>query len=685
MRWLLTALLFSSYISVAIAAKKASTDLVWPKEFSFENKQAITMFQPQVDSLQEGMVTATSAFRFSRDKKEYFGSFRIQGKALINKETNVVTLSNIKISNVQLPAGKFDVQELQRQIEEIFAGKQYQVSYQSLIKNRDVQVSEGDRPAPDIKNVVPNFIYITRPGILVMVSGDPVWGESKGAKEVKRVINTSALIMHEDKKEYYIWGIGRWFSAPELMGPYKVAKAPGSKFVIIKDDLVKNKKIDPMDGKTSDGKSIYAPSVIPDIYISTKPAELLQSEGEPKFQAVQKTGLLYMANSPNSIFLDSNTQDYFVLVTGRWFTAKNLKSGPWSYVSGRDLPKDFAKIPTTSPVAEVLVSVPGSPQSKEAQIVSKIPQMAEVKKDLKPKNIECDGAQKWAAIAGTNLKFAENCNTPIIQVTEKQFYAVQDGVWFTSSSGAGPWSVAVVVPDDIYKMPSSSPIYYVTYVHIYGVSDDSVTVGYTPGYHGTFVSADGTIVYGTGYVYPSYISESAWYPAPATYGFGVGYGWGYSDGFYMGYSMGSIMYPWGWGSCCWGGIYVNISVTNVYHNWGTHTVVTGSGGRGFNVNTVGNTKFVRGHGSNEIYAGHDGQVYRRNPDGQWQQYQGPGAWEDVNRGNTGQLENLHQTRSAEPVRQPSSMAERPAASQPDRLRGGGARASGGFRGGGGRR
>lgn len=682
----------SLFLTITCWAAKPSANLVWPKEFTLENKKNITMFQPQVESLSDGVITANVAFKFTQNKKDFYGSFKLQGKALINKEKDLVTLSDMKVAFLNVPVGQplgqVDTVDLQNQIQKLFERKQYDLSYQSLIRNYQVQVSETNKTKPDFKNDVPQFIYTTKPAILVMISGEPVWGDSKGASEVKRVLNTSALILHEDKKNYFIFALGKWFSSSELAGTYNVAKEPSSKYVMIKDSLVKEKKIDPMSGKTASGGSIYPPGVTPTIYISTKPAELLQSEGEPQYQAISRTSLLYMSNSPNSIFIDSKTQNYFVLVTGRWFSTKNLKEGPWTYIDGKKLPKDFAKIPANSPVAEALVSVPGTPQAKQAEIVSNIPQMAQVPKTLKPKDIECDGAVKWDAIPSSTLKYSENCNTPIIEVTDKQFYAVQDGVWFTSTTEKGPWNVAVVVPDSIYKIPSSVPVYYVTYVHVYNSSNDYVTVGYTPGYHGTFVSADGTIVYGTGYVYPAYISTTAWYPPPATYGFGVGYGWGYSDGFFMGFAMGAMMAPWGWGSCCWGGTYVNVHVTNVYHNWGTHTIVTGPGGAGFNVNSIGNTQFARAHGGSEIYADHNGQIYRRNPGGQWQQYQGPGTWDNINKKDTGSLENMHQSRNVQPARQNVNMPERfqTGSATPTQLRGGGMRAyGGGFHGGGFRR
>ena len=51
-----------------------------------------------------------------------------------------------------------------------------------------------------------------------------------------------------------------------------------------------------------------------------------------------------MTNTTGDILFDLNDQDYYVSLTGRWFRAKSLE-GPWTFVDGDRLPKDFAKIP----------------------------------------------------------------------------------------------------------------------------------------------------------------------------------------------------------------------------------------------------------------------------------------------------------------------------------------------------
>jgi hypothetical protein len=171
---------------------------------------------------------------------------------------------------------------------------------------------------------------------------------------------------------------------------------------------------------------------------------------------------------------------------------------------------------------------------------------------------------------------------------------------------------------------------------VYSSTPTTVFVGYTPGYYGTVMTTDGTVVYGTGYVYPVYVG-AVWYPPPPTYGWGVGF----ATGIFFGFAISG-----GWHSpCCWGGgggVYINhrntnININNSYNRWGGKTSnVSGPGGRDLTRTQVGNTTLAKGSGSNNVYAGRDGQVYR-NDGGNWQKYEGgagkgqQGNWSDVQR------------------------------------------------------
>ena len=349
-------------------------------------------------------------------------------------------------------------------------------------------------------------------------------------------------------------------AAKDLEGPWKSEKKESKDLQKAVADAKASGQVDLLPGgNPNDAKTL--PSLKqqgrePRIVFATTPTELIVTEGEPAFVPIAGTGLLYAKNTTGNLFRDTADQKLYVLVSGRWFRAAT-QDGPWEYVANDALPAGFAKIPDDSEKENVKAAVAGTPQAKESLISNLIPQTADVKiADAKMDPPKYDGEPKLVPIEGTPLHYAANTATPVIQVSPTSYYAVDNAVWFTSASATGPWAVATSVPPVIYTIPPTSPLYYVTFVRIYEATPTTVSVGYTPGYYGTCVS-HGTVVYGTGYPYTSYVGTTAWYGAPMTYGSGVGItytpwtGWTY--GFGMGWSWGSVTVGWGWGAYPWWG------------------------------------------------------------------------------------------------------------------------------------
>ena len=283
--------------------------------------------------------------------------------------------------------------------------------------------------------------------------------------------------------------------------------------------------------------------------------------GAPNYVPLDGTQLLYAENTTGRVFKSIGDNHTYLLISGRWYRAPSTE-GPWTYVPGKELPADFAKIPDSSPMENVKASVPGTAQAQEAAIANSIPQTATVKRagttmDPAP---TIDGAPEYRPIEGTALQYVLNASVPIIEASPTAFYSVQNGVWFVASSVNGPWAVAASVPAEIYSIPPSSPLYYVTFVQVYDATPDVVNVGYTPGYYGAVLDPDGVVVYGTGYYYTPWIGTD-WFGFPCTYGFGAGvrwtpwtgWGFGYGFGWSWGLGVGMAWGGWGWGPHPWWG------------------------------------------------------------------------------------------------------------------------------------
>ena len=139
-----------------------------------------------------------------------------------------------------------------------------------------------------------------------------------------------------------------------------------------------------------DSTSASQQNDVSDIIVSTKPAELIQSNGQPNFAPIDGTNLSYLNNSSNDIFLDNSSKQYYVLLSGRWYTSAVL-DGRWQYVASSTHCQTSRKIPEGSPKDNVLASIAGADPYREAVMDAQIPQTAKVDRKTATANVTYDG------------------------------------------------------------------------------------------------------------------------------------------------------------------------------------------------------------------------------------------------------------------------------------------------------
>ena len=614
----------------AQAAKTSDTG--WPRTMT-SGADTFVIYQPQVDKWDGNRVSLYTAveLKTGKDKAPTYGVIWFSARTEVDKFNRQVTLDQVELEKVKFPLAPEKEGELAGLIKPKLPGATKTVSLDRM--QASLEASDEEIKGVDVKNDPPKVIISTKPSLLVLIDGPPRLAEIQGTK-LQRVINTRAVLLFEnDKKKYYLRVQDWWLEAKELEGPWSYAKKLPDDMKKAEEYVVSQASAQTLEAQQQQQqqpslKEAGKKAEIPVVYVEFGPAELIETKGEPQYTQIPGTGLEYVANTNGNIFRMGS--EYYILISGRWFKGASF-DGPWSYVGGNELPPDFAKIPLDNPKATVLASVPGTPQAKEALIANAIPQTATITRSEAKLTVQYDGEATFVPIEGTSMTYAKNTSAPVIKVSDNNYYCVEAGVWFKGPSPQGPWRVADSVPPEIYTIPPSSPIYYVTYARVYGSTPDVVYVGYTPGYYGTVVSANTmTVVYGTGWYYPPYITSTVWYGWPYTYGVGAGFTYstdsGWSFGFGYGYGYYPWYYPWwgpmgyygwgwypyyGWGA--WGGA----AVANVYGVWGNtaysrtaaawanpYTGNYGAGSRGTYYNQQTGRTTVAGRGTNtNIYTG----------------------------------------------------------------------------------
>jgi hypothetical protein len=532
--------------------------LPWPTQISARDSRFV-VYQPQFDKWDGDRLEGRAAVAVHAQADEQpssFGMVWISARTETNRASGIVIIRDLAITKADFPTATDRAGDYLESLRQQLAAKSWQMPLERLQSDMAIDRAVQQAGRQPLRNDPPKIIFSERPAILVPVDGAPVLREVPGTG-LQRIVNTRALTLYDPalnnpaSARYYLYVIDHWRQAQHLAGPWTASANPAADLEKARQLAVQQEQVDLLNDDVENGEPLDASAAV---YVSTEPAELLQTDGPAQYAPIQGTQLLYVTNSPDRIFLDLRTANHYALISGRWYRARALQRGPWEYVAAGNLPGDFALIPPDHATAPVLAAVAGTPQARESVIANSVPQVASVTRSAASLEITYDGDPSFQPIAGTSLQSAVNSPVPVIRVTENSFYALDNGVWFTASSPFGPWSVASYVPAVVYTIPRSSPLHYVTYVRVYDATPEVVYVGYTPGYVGSYVSSDLVVVYGSGWYYRPWIG-TVWYGSPVTWGFGF-----------------SIVYNWWnpWRPCCFAAIAPRPHFRPCWGPWNQH-------------------------------------------------------------------------------------------------------------------
>ena len=663
----------------AIGASMAQ-DVGWPREKSNASGTLI-YYQPQLDEWKDfRRLEARMAVSVKpTGGQPTLGVVTFRARTDVNLDSRNVVVSRLEIISVRFPsleaANAAAMETLVRSF--LPSNGVLNINLDRLLAELE-EAKPASTPVVAVKNDPPRIFVTYVKAILLLVDGEPVRAPI-GKIPLEFVVNTNwNIFFDKSESKYYLLNERQWLTAEALGGPWKVTAKLAKAMANLPDQpnwADVKKAIPPPSG--TGGKA-------PKVFYSNAPAEIIAFKGQPKFTNVANTQLAYATNTESDVFLQRGENQYYFLIAGRWFRAKSL-DGPWSYASA-DLPADFALIPPHSERSRVLVSVPGTEEANDAVLLAQVPNTVVVDPAQAEAqvNVSYDGPPEFKPIESTTLSYASNTEDKVIKVGDL-YYVCFQGVWFMSTAPQGPWKTAASVPQEIYTIPPSSPVYNVTYVTQTTTPSGEIEASSTAGYLGMFiigVAVGATVSYGTGYYYPPYFYYGPYpypiyRPYPITYGVGAFYNpyngaYGYARGAYgpyggvaggAWYNPSRGTYGRAVGACgvygCAGaaraynpytGAYgATRQGSNAYSQWGSSVVTKGDkwaqtghysdsrgtiagartseGGRVVAGNGQNGRGFVGQSGAGDVYAGKDGNVYKK-ADGGWQQYEN-GGWNSV--------------------------------------------------------
>ena len=182
----------------------------------------------------------------------------------------------------------------------------------------------------------------------------------------------------------------------------------------------------------------------PVIFFSTRPAVVVNLDGDPVWSPIEGNDLRYALNTNWDLFEHGPSKTFYLRHERVWLQARAV-SGPWT--AAGQLPASFSKLPADDNWKEVRSALPHAPASASLPTVFVSTTPAEL--------ILLSGEARYEAVSGTALLWVRNTESDVFRMgqTGRVFYLVA-GRWFSSTGFTGPWQFASpTLPADFAKIP----------------------------------------------------------------------------------------------------------------------------------------------------------------------------------------------------------------------------------------
>src|SRR5215213_3341172 len=195
-------------------------DVTWPREVKAADGTVITVYQPQAERWADNKLSGRAAVAVKRsgENEPRYGVIELGASTDIDKSADLVTLSDLRITKSSFPgATQEESEKYLAMLRGSMTKSAWPLSAQALQANLAIAQTVSKQKTLQVKNDPPRILFRTTPALLVLIDGKPALRDSKEAPELKRVINTTALILRDEPAgKYYLWALGRWWEAKAL-------------------------------------------------------------------------------------------------------------------------------------------------------------------------------------------------------------------------------------------------------------------------------------------------------------------------------------------------------------------------------------------------------------------------------------------------------------------------------------
>lgn len=507
-----------------------TADLGWPRVIK-KDGATVTLFQPQIQNWEnhatlKAALAVSVALAGTDAGDPTYGALYFSAPTTVSFDDRSVIIGQRELTDISFPGRtQAETTALTAAVNAVLNPQQYlEVSLDRIVANLELTSHQAKKVTANLDP--PPIFHSTTPAVLVVFLGEPKFEAVPGTGLLFAVNTNWDAFLHLGSSKYYLLNHDQWLVSDDPKKGWAAATSLPDDFQKLPDseewtEVRKNLTAKPAD-------------TTPKVFYSDRPAELIITDGAPSMAVVPGTKLLHVTNTESDVFLNAADSHFYFLTAGRWFKSKFL-AGPWAAAT-QTLPGDFAKIPDDHQAADVLVSVPGTAEADEAILMASIPKKATVDRSTATLDVAYQGEPEFLPVPdAATVFYARNTTNAVFRVSGR-YFCCHNAVWFESATATGSWVVCTKVPPAIYSIPSTHPYHNVTYVYVYDSTPDTVVVGHTSGYNGSYI-VGATVMFGLGIWIGSELDDH-WhhYQHAHYYSYGCGAHYShYHGGYHRGY------------------------------------------------------------------------------------------------------------------------------------------------------
>src|ERR1700743_2454122 len=254
----------------------------WPRTFTTDDGTVVKIYQPAPESFADNVMKSRWAISVLQPGKSdpVFGTFWSVANVEPDRDNRRVVLQSAKVPNVRFP-GQTDndfTNGLKTALEANLPQVGGDLSLDQILAGLD-ENTEQKKLSKDLNTQAPRIVYANQPSLLVMIDGQPKLQQNKDWN-LDVVVNTPFTIVKAGDGNFFLYGGKHWYQAQSATGPYSPAGNIPSELNQVQSA---GDNANSSNAGYVDSASAQQDTKVSEIVVSTSPAELIQSDGQPSF------------------------------------------------------------------------------------------------------------------------------------------------------------------------------------------------------------------------------------------------------------------------------------------------------------------------------------------------------------------------------------------------------------------